>query len=74
METMFTQNFGGKTKSIMVFLKVAYCNALDRISGNAIGSISSRCVSPISRTLKAAENREDTDAKSRPVLCADTGL
>ena len=24
METMFMQNFGGKTKSIMVFLKVAY--------------------------------------------------
>ena len=24
METMFKQNFGGKTKSIMVFLKVAY--------------------------------------------------
>ena len=23
METVFTQNFGGKTKSIMVFLKVA---------------------------------------------------
>ena len=29
METMFMQNFGGQTKSIMVFLKVAYgvkCN------------------------------------------------
>ena len=25
METMFMQNFGGKTKSIMVFLKVTYC-------------------------------------------------
>ena len=24
VETMFMQNFGGKTKSIMVFLKVAY--------------------------------------------------
>ena len=24
METMFMQNFGGKTKSIMVFFKVAY--------------------------------------------------
>ena len=24
METMFMQNFGGQTKSIMVFLKVAY--------------------------------------------------
>ena len=24
METMFMQNFGGKTKIIMVFLKVAY--------------------------------------------------
>ena len=24
METRFMQNFGGKTKSIMVFLKVAY--------------------------------------------------
>ena len=24
METMFMQNFGGKTKSIMVFLKMAY--------------------------------------------------
>ena len=26
METMFMQNFGGQTKSIMVFLKVAYSN------------------------------------------------
>ena len=24
MEAMFMQNFGGKTKSIMVFLKVSY--------------------------------------------------
>ena len=31
METMFMQNFGGKTKSIMVFLKVAYSIHLRRL-------------------------------------------
>ena len=29
METMFMQNFGGQTKSIMVFLKVAYLGHSD---------------------------------------------
>ena len=30
METMLMQNFGGKTKSIMVFFKVAYCRKVNR--------------------------------------------
>ena len=36
METMFMQNFGGKAKSIMVFLKVAYDSHLflSNCSGN----------------------------------------
>ena len=29
METTFMQNFGGQTKSIMVFLKVAYTGRRD---------------------------------------------
>ena len=33
METMFMQNFGGQTKSIIVFLKVTYsmCNHNERL-------------------------------------------
>ena len=29
LETMFMQNFGGQTKSIMVFSEVAYCFSIN---------------------------------------------
>ena len=43
METMYMQNFGGKTKSITVFLKVAYpnlkCETIHKIFAGPMGII-----------------------------------
>ena len=40
METMFLQNFGGQTKSIMVFLKVAYSHSTMLAKYETIGLVS----------------------------------
>ena len=70
METMFMQNFGGKTKSIVVFLKLAYTTAhpwalegaVDRNGDSFLG------IYPTTVTNENGQEEREASGKSGPTL------